>query len=245
MDLIFILLKILSFLLFFLLTKKVFRHFSTTLFLSALFLIIPWQRQPGLFQANQVIALVLTSLFFIITYRNTKLIDFKKYYLVFIFFLLPSMVLTLRNFSINNLPFILNQQDVTQITLYQNILNPVNPTFSRLYFNKATNIIKKFEVNFFETVDLNNYFFANHPLERVGVKETEKFYSWLLPFFIIGCICLNLLVYRPIVFWVLSVFIFSGLFSNRFFELNILLLVPFLLIMGLGLEKIRYEIKIK
>lgn len=40
--------------------------------------------------------------------------------------------------------------------------------------------------NFFELVDSNLYFFANHPRERVGVEEFEKLPYIFLPFFIAG-----------------------------------------------------------
>lgn len=40
--------------------------------------------------------------------------------------------------------------------------------------------------NFSESLDPTLYFFANHPRERVGVEEFEKFPYILLPFFLIG-----------------------------------------------------------
>lgn len=244
MGLILILLKIFSFLTFFILVKTFFRHFSTALFLSILFLIIPWQIQSSRFQISQFLILIITSLFFLIVYKNKRLPNFKKLIMIFVFSFLSSMLLVINNFPVNNLPFILNQQEIAHITLCQNIMNPINPTLSRFYTNKATGILKNLEVNFFESFDLNYYFFVNHPLERVGVKETEKLYSWLLPFFILGCVFLNIINNGPIILWVSSVFLFSSLFSNRFSEITILLMIPFLLIIGLGVEKIRNEIKI-
>lgn len=47
-------------------------------------------------------------------------------------------------------------------------------------------VFYKIEENFSEIVDPNLYFFANHPRERVGVKEFEKFPYILLPVFIVG-----------------------------------------------------------
>ena len=44
--------------------------------------------------------------------------------------------------------------------------------------------------NFSEAVDPNLYFFANHPRERVGVKEFEKFPYVFLPAFLIGVLVL-------------------------------------------------------
>lgn len=46
----------------------------------------------------------------------------------------------------------------------------------------------RLQANFFEAMDINLYFFASHPSERVGVKEFEKFPYILLPAFIIGAI---------------------------------------------------------
>lgn len=46
--------------------------------------------------------------------------------------------------------------------------------------------------NFFENLDPNLYFFANHPRERVGIKEFEKFPYFLLPLFIVGIFSLIL-----------------------------------------------------
>lgn len=40
--------------------------------------------------------------------------------------------------------------------------------------------------NFFENLDLNLYFFAGHPRERVGIAEFEKFLYVLLPLFLVG-----------------------------------------------------------
>jgi hypothetical protein len=44
--------------------------------------------------------------------------------------------------------------------------------------------------NFSEIIDPNLYFFANHPRERVGINEFEKFPYILLPFFIYGILVL-------------------------------------------------------
>ncbi len=42
--------------------------------------------------------------------------------------------------------------------------------------------------NFSEVVDPNLYFFANHPRERIGISEFEKFPYLLLPFFAYGLV---------------------------------------------------------
>jgi len=48
----------------------------------------------------------------------------------------------------------------------------------------------RIERNFSEVIDPNLYFFANHPRERVGIKEFEKFPYILLPVFLIGIFAL-------------------------------------------------------
>jgi hypothetical protein len=48
--------------------------------------------------------------------------------------------------------------------------------------------------NMFELLDPNLYFFANHPRERVGYDEFEKFPYILFPFFVLG---LFMLVKKP------------------------------------------------
>lgn len=49
-------------------------------------------------------------------------------------------------------------------------------------------VFMRLQQNFFETIDINQYFFASHPRERVGFREFEKFPYIFLPFFIIGII---------------------------------------------------------
>lgn len=44
----------------------------------------------------------------------------------------------------------------------------------------------RLEENFFEAIDPNLYFFSNHPRERVGLEEFEKFLYITFPFFLWG-----------------------------------------------------------
>lgn len=52
-------------------------------------------------------------------------------------------------------------------------------------------VIYRIQKNLGEVVNPNLYFFANHPNERVGIKEHEKFPYILLPFFVVGFLGLN------------------------------------------------------
>jgi len=61
-----------------------------------------------------------------------------------------------------------------------------SPLVARFLENKVNRLGYKFKRNFFTLLDTNYYFFANHPRERPGIKETEKFFWGLLPFFLLG-----------------------------------------------------------
>lgn len=52
-------------------------------------------------------------------------------------------------------------------------------------FTQIISVFNKLEQNFSENIDPNLYFFANHPRERFGIKEFEKFsYILLVPLLI-------------------------------------------------------------
>lgn len=224
--------------LFFLLTKRFFYSRFVVFFLTFIFSILPWHIQLSRSAEDQIIALLLTNIFFLLIYKTKKRPNFNKIFLAFTLFILPSLFLSTTKLQINNLPFPPDKQEIEKIKIYRGLLNPVNPTFSRLYSNKATAILKNIKINFFETADINNYFFATHPLERVGVRENEKFYSGLLPLFILGLLYLKFSTDGPIILWACFL-LFSGNFlSNRYFGINSLLILPILLIIGRGLEKI-------
>lgn len=59
---------------------------------------------------------------------------------------------------------------------------------ARTQENKAGYLFYKFQQNFFRNIDLNLFFFGNHPRERVGIREFEKFSFLFLPFFFVGLI---------------------------------------------------------
>lgn len=60
------------------------------------------------------------------------------------------------------------------------------PAANWLELRRETVSFYRIEQNISEVVDPNLYFFANHPREKYGVIEFEKFPYILLPFFVIG-----------------------------------------------------------
>lgn len=71
--------------------------------------------------------------------------------------------------------------------------------------------LKRLEDNLFQNLDINQYFFAGHPLERWGYKEFEKFPFILLPFFLIGLFNLSCqkLINRNLLLFLIPLFIFT------------------------------------
>lgn len=65
------------------------------------------------------------------------------------------------------------------------------PVANWLEQRKEAIFFYKLEENFSEAIDPNLYFFANHPRERIGVVEFEKFPYILLPVFILGLFSLQ------------------------------------------------------
>lgn len=57
--------------------------------------------------------------------------------------------------------------------------------FSLNYFRNFSLPVYKIERNLFYSLDINQYFFNSHPRER-GSYEFDKFYIFLLPFFLFG-----------------------------------------------------------
>lgn len=86
-----------------------------------------------------------------------------------------------------------NGLDHTLLTPTNEEIHYLNQRFSyypfslgRVFQNKGVLFLHKLSTNIFESIDLNFYFFASHPRERVGVHESSRYSAILLPFFIIG-----------------------------------------------------------
>ena len=100
--------------------------------------------------------------------------------------------------------------------------------------------------NLFEALDINQYFFATHPRERVGVKEFEKLpYILLLPF-IFGVIRLNTgKNYRYFLLLLIISFFLLALIGSKG-SLGPFILLPFIIFpIAIGLDVIYQRVKEK
>lgn len=120
------------------------------------------------------------------------------------------------------------------------------------YFKTYQPIVIKLQSNFSENLDLNLYFFANHPRERAGVDEFEKYLPIFLPFFIIGILYL---IYKPrhkFITYVIIILIVSSLLSPQyklgpvliFPVINYILSIGFILILKYFPKKLKNDFKL-
>lgn len=90
------------------------------------------------------------------------------------------------NFESFDTIFRINPEDIQQINTRRSYYP--NQIVGKIFENKPGFFLDKYKENFFQGLDLNYYFFANHPRERIGIQEKEKIYWIWLPVFLIGLI---------------------------------------------------------
>lgn len=144
-----------------------------------------------IFSLNLLIglSLVLTSCFL---YKSIKDRELNKFLILFLFVLLVFQYRTTQKVPLDYL----SEQEKIMQTQRTREYPPVYikmgdrtiwiPAYHWLEERKETLAFYRIEKNISESLSPNLYFFANHPNERVGVKEFEKFPYILLPFFVIG-----------------------------------------------------------
>jgi len=130
-------------------------------------------------------------------YRSLKEEKMEKLLVVFVLILI---VFQIKNTQIRSLTFLNEAEGVVQLQRL-NEYPPVKVTVGAktvwvplahwLEGRPETLALYRIQNNLAEVVNPNLYFFANHPNERVGIKEHESFPYILLPFFAVGLLGLN------------------------------------------------------
>lgn len=87
---------------------------------------------------------------------------------------------------------------------------------SLTYFNKFNLPLSKLQSNFFGNLDLNLYFFASHPRERLGVEEFEKYLPIFLPFFLLGFLYIIYVPLSKILIYLIAISLVSSVFSPNY-----------------------------
>ena len=123
-------------------------------------------------------------------------------------------------------------------TLSKKISLVPSRTLARVFENKTTIFQEKYKANIFSSLDLNNYFFSNHPREIGGNQNLLKFpYFGIIPF-LVG---LYFIAENKNKKWILSTLllsVFSVAFINNQDRFDSILYFPILLITLYGLRKI-------
>ena len=140
------------------------------------------------------LAVVFSSYLLYKSVRSQKLEKFL------LFFFLILLIFQYTKTRVSPLTYLNEQEKVLQLQR----LNEHPPVKLRLgpktfwiplahWLEERPEVISLYRIqnNLTDVLSPNLYFFANHPNERVGIKEDEKFPYILLPFFVIGLLGLN------------------------------------------------------
>lgn len=195
-----------------------------------------------MFSENLLIGIsaVLASWSLYLSIKEDKL---EKLLIVFLLILFGFQI---KNTNIRSLSYLNKQEQVIQLQRL-NEYSPVKFTLAGktiwvplahwLEERPETLALYRIQENLSGVLNPNLYFFANHPNERVGIKEHEKFPYILLPFFVLGLLCVDIRKNRTI----LSFFIFTPIllvaFAGNYFDVEPISFFPFIAVLSaLGIE---------
>ena len=128
------------------------------------------------------ITVILASVFIYLSIYEGK----KRYYYISALFISILLIFQYKTSSINPLTFLNEIEKIEQQERMRGYPRHFYRFANWLEQRKEALIFYKLQENFFEVMDPNLYFFANHPRERVGIVEYEKFPYIFLPFLVIG-----------------------------------------------------------
>lgn len=118
------------------------------------------------------------------------------------------------------------------------------PMANWLELRNETVAFYRIENNVAEVLDPNLYFFANHPRERIGVIEKEKFPYILLPALLLGLFSLRKKDARLLLLGISPLVLISGIGNSN--PMGPFSLFPFLAVMiAVGVEKIIAQKKLR
>ena len=125
-----------------------------------------------------------SSIFLYLSFKRSS----KKYFFAFLVFFSLLLVFQWKTTSEESLVELSNdEQRVQQMRLKE--YPPIRISIAHWFENREESIaFFRILENFSETIDPNLYFFANHPRERVGINEFEKFPYIFLPLFFYGLV---------------------------------------------------------
>lgn len=158
-------------------------------------------------QYFELIVSVAFSIFLYFALGKTKAIAIFLYISTFIIFF--------SNFQISKSVFYLEELDIYNLNIRRSYYS--GDLVGRFAENKPLKFLTNYKQNFFQGIDPNFYFFANHPRERGGISEFEKLSPIFIPLFLIGVIdYLRRRIYQPFYYslFTLSLISTGGMIDN-------------------------------
>ena len=125
-----------------------------------------------------------SSIFLYLSFKRNS----KKYFFAFLVLFSLLLIFQWKTTSEESLVELSNdEQRVQQMRLKE--YPPIRISIAHWFENREESIaFFRILENFSETIDPNLYFFANHPRERIGINEFEKFPYIFLPLFFYGLV---------------------------------------------------------
>lgn len=158
---------------------------------SILFVLIssPWVWELLHYNLLLLFILSLASILLFLSLIKTK--NVKIFFILFCLTLLPILIIQFETTSNPNLGY-MNPTEEQLFNIRRNeidllkISDNTGINLGKYLENKPEFMFYKFEQNLLRSIDLNSFFFGNHPREIPGIRNFEKFSFSFLPFFIFG-----------------------------------------------------------
>lgn len=141
---------------------------------------------PWIWKIASVNILVLIAIFATSFLLSRNIENKKNMYLILA---VSFLVLAFFQYRTTNLSSLSELSEVEKTVQIQRMREYPNPRIAHIVEERPESIVlRRLQENFFENLDINLYFFGNHPRSRVGYDEFEKFSYIFLPFFAVGLI---------------------------------------------------------
>lgn len=184
-----------------------------------------------IFSLNFLICLVLVLLTFALYFTFKEI----KYFPFFILLFILTVYFQITTTEIKSLKL----RDNDELRVHQMRLKEYKPVYFKIgkkviwipdkYWLEQRDeifVFNRLANNFFENSDINLYFFGNHPRERLGISEFEKFPYTYLFFFVIGFFsCLKQKNAWVLFSFILPLMLYS--YIGNFNKLGPFLMLPF------------------
>jgi hypothetical protein len=182
----------------------------------------------GLFEKKLLILSIIFCLLELITKFSKKTLIFLGISIIILTFSFNSF----KGQTIFNKDYEAEQLLIRNIHLYPDIYT------ARFFQNKPKIYLGKIYNNFFSLVDLNNYFFANHPAPiTTSTQELYKYFYPLIIFLLLGIYNFKSMLERKFVLFSFIACLLSLVILNNFDRNDFILWVPISLIIIHGIKK--------